>query len=131
MQLLNPLSWPGRLGSLITSPLVAIIHRSLVKAYSTLSLCPVAKSERYAVQQSLPYILPTLTRLINSSVACSEFPRAWKKSVIVPHLKDGDHEVPNNNRRISLLPVHSKVAEKIALIQFNDFLTKQDKLIHH
>ena len=111
MQLLNPLSWPGRLGSLITSPLVAIIHRSLVKAYSTLNLCAVAKSERYAVQQSLLYILPTLTRLINSSVACSEFPRAWKKSVIVPHLKDERHEVPNNNQPISLLPVLSKVAE--------------------
>ena len=66
-----------------------------------------------------------------SSFACSESPRAWKKSVIVPHLKDGDHEVPNNNWPISLLPVLSKVAEKIALIQFNDFLTKQDKLTQH
>ena len=54
-----------------------------------------------------------------------------KKSVIVPHLKDGDHEVPNNNRPISLLPVLSKVAERIALIQFNDFLTTQDKLTQH
>ena len=51
--------------------------------------------------------------------------------MIVPHLKDGDHEVPNNNRPISLLPVLSKVAEQIALIQFNDFLTKQDKLTQH
>ena len=51
--------------------------------------------------------------------------------MIVPHLKDGDHEVPNNNWPISLLPVFSKEAEKIALIQFNDFLTKQDKLSQH
>ena len=48
--------------------------------------------------------------------------------MIVPLLKDGDHEVPDNNRPISLFPVLSKVAEKIALIQFSDFLTKQDKL---
>ena len=48
--------------------------------------------------------------------------------MIVPHLKDGDHEVPNNNWTISLLPVRSKVAKTIALIQFNDFLTKHDKL---
>ena len=47
------------------------------------------------------------------------------------YIKDCDHEVPNNNRPISLLPVLSKVAEKIALIQFNDFLTKQDKLTQH
>ena len=51
--------------------------------------------------------------------------------MIVLHLKDGDHEVPNNNRPISLLPVLSKVAKKIALIQFNDFLTKRDKLTQH
>ena len=48
--------------------------------------------------------------------------------MIVPHLKDGDHEVPDNNRPISLLPILSKVAEKIALIQFSGLLTKQDKL---
>ena len=85
----------------------------------------------FVIKDCLPYILPILTRLMNSSFACSKFPRVWKKSVIVPHLKDGDHEVPNNNRPISLLPVFSKVAEKIALIQFNDFLTKQDKLTQH
>ena len=51
--------------------------------------------------------------------------------MIVSQLKDGDHEVPNNNRPILLLPVLSKVAEKIALIQFNDFLTKQEKLTQH
>ena len=85
----------------------------------------------FVIKDCLPYILPTLIGLINSSFACSEFPRAWKKSVIVPHLKDGGHVVPNNNRPISLLPVHSKVAEKTALIQFNDFLTKQDILTQH
>ena len=51
--------------------------------------------------------------------------------MIVPHLKDGDHEVPNNNRPISLLPVLCKLAEKIALIQFNDFLTMHNKLTQH
>ena len=85
----------------------------------------------FVIKDCPPYILPTLCRLINSSFACSEFPRAWKKSVIVPHLKDERHEVPNNNQPISLLPVHSKVAEKIALIQFNDFLTKKNKLTQH
>ena len=86
----------------------------------------------FVIKDCLSIILPTLTKLINSSFACSEFPRAWKKSVIVPFLKDGDHEVLNNNQPISLLPVLSKVAEKIAfMIQFNDFLTKQDKLTQH
>ena len=41
---------------------------------------------------------------------------------MVPHPKEGDHEVANNNRPISLLPVLSKVAERIAMRQFNDYL---------
>ena len=49
----------------------------------------------------------------------------------VLHLKDGDHEVQNNNRPISLLPVLSKVAERIALAQFNNYLTQKNHLTCH
>ena len=48
--------------------------------------------------------------------------------MVVPRHKDGDHQIPNNNRPISLLPVLSKLTEKIALNQFNDFLTQQGTL---
>ena len=50
----------------------------------------------FVIKDCLPHILPTLTGLINS--ANSVFPYAWKRAVVVPHLKDGDHEVPDNNR---------------------------------
>ena len=50
---------------------------------------------------------------------------------MVPHLKDGDHEVPNNNRPISLLPVLFKVAERISLGQFNNYLTYKSRLTCH
>ena len=50
---------------------------------------------------------------------------------MVPHLKDGDHEVPNNNRSISLLPVLFKVAERISLGQFNNYLTHKSRLTCH
>lgn len=43
---------------------------------------------------------------------------------MVPHLKDGDHYVPNNNRPISFLPMQSKVAQRIAWGQFNNHLTQ-------
>lgn len=43
-----------------------------------------------------------LTSMFNS-FETSTFPRAWKKSEVVPHLKK-HHELPNNNRPISLLP---------------------------
>ena len=51
--------------------------------------------------------------------------------MVVPRHKDGDHQIPNNNRPISLLPVLSKLTEKIALNQFNDFLNQQGNLTCH
>ena len=53
------------------------------------------------IKDCLPYVLPTLTALLNLLFASSAFPRAWKESVVVPHLKDVDHEIPNNNCSIS------------------------------
>ena len=85
----------------------------------------------FAIKDCLPYVLPSLTALANLSFASSAFPRAWKKSVLVPRHKDGDHQIPNDNRPISLLPVLSKLTEKIALNQFNDFLTQQGNLTCH
>ena len=66
----------------------------------------------FVIRDCLPHVLPTLTALVNLSFASSASPRALKKSVVVPHLKDGDHEIPNNNRPISLLPVLSKVTQE-------------------
>ena len=50
---------------------------------------------------------------------------------MLPHLKDGNHEVANNNRPISLLPVLFKVAERIPLGQFNNYLTHKSRLTCH
>ena len=78
----------------------------------------------FVITDCLPYILPALTVLMNSSFSNSVFPKAWKKSEVVPRLKDGD-------RPISLLPVLSKVTEKIALNQFTEYLTRQGNLTCH
>ena len=72
------------------------------------------------IKDCLPHILPTITMLINFYFTSLTFPEAWKRAEVVPHPKDGDHEDRDNNRAISLLPVLSKVTEKIALRQYND-----------
>ena len=46
-------------------------------------------------------------------------------------MKDGDHEVPNKNRLISLLQVLSKVAEKIPFCQFRKYLKETNRLTFH
>ena len=70
------------------------------------------------IKDSLPAILPTLASIINASTV----PLPWKMAEVAPIPKEGDHEKPNNNRPVSLLPTFSKVCEKVALNQNSAFL---------
>ena len=45
-----------------------------------------------------------------------------------PILKDGNHEEPNNNRPLSLLPILSKVCERVALNQITPYLMSNERL---
>ena len=60
------------------------------------------------IKDCLPIILPFVTSIINASLSSSTFPGIWKTAEITPIPKQGNHELPNSNRPISLLPV-SKV----------------------
>lgn len=78
-----------------------------------------------------PHILSTLTGLVNASFSQEVFPLQWKKAEVIPLHKEGDHEIAVNNRPISLLPVLSKVTERVALEQFTDYLIETNKLNKH
>ena len=69
--------------------------------------------------------------LINLSFESNTFPREWKKAVVIPHFKEGYHEEADNNRPISLLPVLSKIAERLALIQFTEYLVENQRSTNH
>lgn len=62
--------------------------------------------------------------IVNHSLLTSVFLLAWRKSEVVPLLKEGDHEIANSNRPVSLLPVASKVCERVALNHNNRRLTE-------
>ena len=66
------------------------------------------------VKDCLPAILPSLTSIINATFEFDTFPLAWKTAEVTPIPKVGDHNIPNNTRPISLLPVLSKVCERVA-----------------
>ena len=63
------------------------------------------------IKDALPVILSVLTELVNRSLLTSVFPSAWKESVVMPILKEGDHELANNNQPVSLLPALAKICE--------------------
>ncbi|GFS91128.1 probable RNA-directed DNA polymerase from transposon X-element [Trichonephila clavipes] len=62
------------------------------------------------------------------------FPNAWKTAVIIPILKRGKNpKLADSHRPISLLPILSKLAEKIISTKLNDFLERENILTpeHH
>ena len=83
------------------------------------------------IKDALPCILPVLTDIVNRSLLSSVFPAAWKISEVIPLLKDGDHEIPNNNRPVSFLPAASKICERVALNQLMTYMTTKKRLSEH
>ena len=67
-----------------------------------------------------------ISRLVTNSFQMAAFPKAWKIAEVIPVPKESNSEEPANNRPISLLPVLSKVCERLAHRQFVEFLTTSD-----
>ena len=74
-------------------------------------------------------ITDSLTCLFNRSFELSEFPTAWKEALVVPIHKKGSMTDPGNYRPIALLPIVSKVLERIVHDKLSPFLQPwlQDK----
>ena len=81
------------------------------------------KDKLFATQ----YIDP-LTYLINKSIKQGVFPNELKLAKVVPIFKTGDEQLVQNYRPISVLPIISKIYEKIVANYLIDFLESQDLL---
>ena len=75
-----------------------------------------------------PDIVPYLTHLFNLCLSQGTFPSSFKRAIVVPIFKSGDRFSFNNYRPIALLPVLSKILEKIAFSQLSSFLTEEELL---
>ena len=75
---------------------------------------------------SLPVILPYLLDIFNGSLDSGIFPAEWKKSTIKPIPKKKNPSELKDFRPISLLPVLSKILEKIVQDQITQYLTQEN-----
>ena len=80
------------------------------------------------IRYCLQAISYPLTSIINTSLLSACFPNAWKIAEMKPIPKEGDHEMANDTRPISLLPVLSRVCERVAHNQFMEYLTSKGRL---
>ena len=69
-----------------------------------------------------PVILNPLTHIINRSLSTHKFPDVWKQALTIPIFKSGAKNLASNYRLISLLPILSKVLEKIVSQQIRDYV---------
>ena len=78
---------------------------------------------------SIPFILSPLTYICNRMLSTGIFPDRLKFSEIKPIYKKGDKKLITNYRPISLLPVFSKIFEKIIYKRIYLHLTSNNVLV--
>lgn len=75
-------------------------------------------------------ISPNFSTLFNNCVYAGVFPDVLKIARVIPLYKSGDRNSINNYRPISLLPVFSKIFEKLIHARVTSFLDKHDVIYH-
>ena len=69
-------------------------------------------------------IAPTLTDIFNQSLKSSVFPKIWKKGKVTPIYKSGDRSNMSNYRPITVLPILSKILERLVHTQIYSYLSE-------
>ena len=72
--------------------------------------------------EASPIVTRSLTFIINQSITTGIFPNAWKRARVSPIFKEGRRTDPNNYRPISVLPVVSKLIERVVFNQLYEYL---------
>ena len=71
---------------------------------------------------SKPVTSTPLCHIVNSSLRTESFPNQWKLATVIPLHKGGNKLELRNYRPISLLPVPSKLLERVVSIQLTSHL---------
>ena len=58
-------------------------------------------------------IVSSLTKIFNASLLSQTFPDVWKKGKITPLFKSNDPTAPKNYRPITILPIITKIMERV------------------
>ena len=77
------------------------------------------------------YVSVPLAHIINLSISSGIFPKVWKWAKVVPLLKSNtaDATLPKSYRPVALLPIMSKILERVVFGQLVKYL-EDNKLIH-
>ena len=77
------------------------------------------------------FVSEPLAFIMNLSFSTGIFPDKLKMARVVPILKKGDKSIPGNYRPISILPIISKLFEKLVNNRIVNFLERNEILYNH
>ena len=80
------------------------------------------KISSYFLKLAVPYVSKSIAQLLNISTRNSIFPESRKTARVTPIFKEGDKGEPSNYRPISVLPVLTRLFEKLILNQLYKYL---------
>ena len=78
------------------------------------------------IKQIKDFIISPFTHICNLSITIGVFPQQMKIANIVPIYKSGDNTLFNNYRPVSVLPLFSKVLERIVYNRLIEFFNKHN-----
>ena len=80
----------------------------------------------YFLKLALPVMETSFAIMFNTSIETSQFPNLWKLARITPIFKGGDRSDRSNYRPISILPVISRLFEKLIADQLYQYMNEND-----
>ncbi len=83
------------------------------------------------IRIAAPVITNSLTKTFNMAIISATVPSEWKIARVTPIFKNGPRNQLNNYRPISILPVVSKLFEKVLCEQLQEYLDTQELLSPH
>ena len=82
----------------------------------------------YFLKLALTYIIKSLACMFNKFFETREFPGLWKTVKVIPIFKEGDTNAKEDYKPISVLPVVSRLFEKLVFNQLYQHLNTNDLL---
>ena len=109
-------------------PVTQAIILQIIKNLKNKSSCGYDNINSIFLKKLQNCFIYPLTILVNQSLATGIFPEKLKVAKIIPLYKKSDDDIMNNYRPISLLPVFSKIFEKVVQIQIYEYLNSNNLL---
>lgn len=100
----------------------------IIKDINDTNSCGIDGIQFHFIRDSLPVTIYYILIIINTSIVTGEYPHEWKHPIVIPVFKSGDSEDVSNFRPISLLPIMSKILEKVIASQLMNYL-ESNKLL--